>query len=168
MQNALNRTWRKWKIIIKYVIRSTLRGNQKSYKIYELVNQILIESIKENSNLNKELSTILEKTSQEKRKVDEMLSKVMQRLKDTNLNFHESNKNFSNLITSEIQEYINFSNSSKVKINYIERFLSEKLSRDNKFVYNEEEYIQYTTIRRTNMYDSKKSPAIRWKIEWSN
>ena len=152
MQNALNRTWRKWKIIIKNVIRSTLRGNQKSYKIYELVNQILIESIKENSNLNKELSTILEKTSQEKRKVDEMLSKVMQRLKDTNLNFHESNKNFSNLITSEIQEYINFSNSSKVKINYIERFLSEKLSRDNKFVYNEEEYIQYTTIRRTNMY----------------
>jgi len=97
-------------------LREEIKKVIKFYKIYELVNQKLIESIKENSNLNKELSTILANISQEKRKVDELLSKIMQRLLDTNLNFQELNKNFSNLITSEMQEYINFSNSSKLII----------------------------------------------------
>ena len=73
----------------------------------------MIESISENSNINKELTNILANISQEKRKVDELLNKVMQRLKDINLNFQNLNKNFSSVITSEMQEYINYSKSCK-------------------------------------------------------
>ena len=80
MQNALTELEENEKLKSQMPIdqlREEIKKVIKFYKIYELVNQKLIESIKENSNLNRELSTILTNISQEKRKVDKLLSKVM-------------------------------------------------------------------------------------------
>ena len=85
----------------------------KFYKIYENVNRKLIDALKENSLLNKELNHTLSGISQEKKKVDELLFSLMRRLKDSKSEFQDIKKEFYTVISIELQNYINNSQNNR-------------------------------------------------------
>ena len=85
----------------------------KFYKLYENVNRKLIECISENSATNKELNITIERISQEKKKVDDLLCTIMKRLRESNLEFEKINREYSNLITTEMKEYMKYSKSER-------------------------------------------------------
>lgn len=85
----------------------------KFYKLYENVNRKLIECISENSATSKELNITIERIGQEKKKVDNLLCSIMKRLRESNLEFEEINRDFSNLITTEMKEHMKYSKSER-------------------------------------------------------
>lgn len=85
----------------------------KFYKIYENVNRKLIECISENSLLDKELNNTISSINQEKKKVDDFLNSILKRLKESNQTYDELNKEYSSVITNDMKECMNNSNSQR-------------------------------------------------------
>ena len=83
------------------------------YKLYEKVNEKLMDSIVDSTNINREITDAITNISKEKKKVEELLFNIMKRLKESNLQFQEINSEFTNVITNDLQGFIDKSQEER-------------------------------------------------------
>jgi len=106
------------------------------FHIYENTNKKLVNSIQENRNFQKEISSITNQLEEEKIRIKDILSKVVQRIEISLSQFKELERQYRDIITDGINTLLkNSFNEKEEFIKFINKFLKEDFSANIEEVY---------------------------------